>query len=169
MVRLVRIDSVLRKCGLSPGIDTAHAMDVQVDVQIDETAALDFMGMTHAFEILFAIVPCSYAERLQAFDSKGLLPIGDAEPPHIGPAAIVLRVDVFGLIFGKRHLVSPEEGAALAVGIVILLSGTRKYKMLIIFSWLCVFDDKVTLFLRQMKHPAFKVFCLCPVNDKQSF
>ena len=105
MVRLVSIDSVLRKCGLSPRIDTAHAMDVQVDVQIDETAALDFVGMTDAFEILFAVVPCSYAERLQTVDSKGLLPIGDGEPPHVSPAAIVLRVDVFGPIFGKRQCI----------------------------------------------------------------
>ena len=100
MVRLVRIDSVLRKCGLSPGIDATDTMDVQVDIQINETAALDFVGMTDAFKVFFAVVPCSYAERLQAFDSKGLLPIGDTEPPDICPAAIVLRVDVFGLIFG---------------------------------------------------------------------
>ena len=100
MVRLVRIDSVLRKCGLSPGIDATDTMDVQVDIQVDETAALDFVGMTDAFEILFAVVPCSYAEWLQAIDSKGLLPVGDAEPSDICTASIVLRVDVFGLIFG---------------------------------------------------------------------
>ena len=74
MVRLVSIDSVLRKCGLSPGIDATDTMDVQVDIQVDETAALDFVGMTDAFKVFFAVVPCSYAERLQTFDSKGLLP-----------------------------------------------------------------------------------------------
>lgn len=100
MVRFVPINSVLGKCGLSPGIDASDTMDVQVDVQIDETASQDFMGMTHAFEILFAIVPCSYAERLQTVDSKGIPPISDAEPPHVSPASIVLWVDVFGLIFG---------------------------------------------------------------------
>ena len=100
MIRFVSIDSVLGKCGLSPGIDASDTMDVQVDVQIDETASQDFMGMTHAFEILFAIVPCSYAERLQTVDYKGIPPISDAEPPHVSPASIVLRVDVFGLIFG---------------------------------------------------------------------
>ena len=75
-------------------------MDVQVDVQVDETATLDFVGMTHPFKVLFAVVPCSYAERLQAFDSKGLLPIGDTEPSHVCTASIVLWVDVFGLKFG---------------------------------------------------------------------
>ena len=39
MVRFVPINSVLGKCGLSPGIDASDTMDVQVDVQIDETAA----------------------------------------------------------------------------------------------------------------------------------
>ncbi len=100
MVRLISVNSVLGKCGLSPGIDTADTMDVQVDVQIDETAALDFVGVTDAFEILFAVVPCPYAEGLQTIDSEGFLPIGDAEPPDIRPASIVLRVDVFGLKFG---------------------------------------------------------------------
>ena len=103
---------------MPPGIDAAYTMDVQVDVQIDKTAALDFMGMTDAFEILFAVVPCSYAERLQTIDSKGFLPIGDGEPPDICTAAIVLRMDVFGLIFRQWHLIPPEEGAALAVGVV---------------------------------------------------
>ena len=100
MVRLVRIDSVLRKCGLSPGIDATDTMDVQVDIQIDETATLDFMGMTDAFKVFFAVVPCSYAEWLQTVNPKGLPSVGDAEPPHVCPAAIVLWVDVFGLIFG---------------------------------------------------------------------
>ena len=100
MVRFVSIDSVLGKCGLSPRIDASDTMDVQVDVQIDETAALDFMGMTDAFKVFFAVVPCSYAERLQTFDSEGFLPIGDAEPPHVCTASIVLWVDVFGLKFG---------------------------------------------------------------------
>ena len=100
MVRFVSIDSVLGKCGLSPGIDASDTMDVQVDVQIDETASLDFVGVTDAFKVLFAVVPCPYAEGLQTIDSEGFLPIGDAEPPDICPAAIVLRVHIFGLKFG---------------------------------------------------------------------
>ena len=91
MVRFVPVDSVLGKSGLSPGIDAADTMDVQVDIQIDETATLYFVGMADTFKILFAIVPCPDAERLQTIDSKSFIPIGDTEPPHISPAAIVLR------------------------------------------------------------------------------
>ena len=119
MVRFVPVDSVLGKSGLSPCIDAADTMDVQVDIQIDETATLYFVGMADTFKILFAIVPCPDAERLQTIDSKSFLPIGDTEPPHISPAAIVLRVDVFGLKFCQRHLVLPDKGASLAVGIVL--------------------------------------------------
>ena len=52
VVRLAPIDGVLGQGGLPPGIDAADAMDVQVDVQVDETAALDFVGTFRARSFL---------------------------------------------------------------------------------------------------------------------
>ena len=57
MVGLVTIDGILRQRALAPSIDTADAVDIQVDIQINETTTLDLVGMTDAFKVLLAIVP----------------------------------------------------------------------------------------------------------------
>ena len=43
---LVAVDGILGQGTLSPGIDPAHAVDVQVDIKIDKTATLDVLRMT---------------------------------------------------------------------------------------------------------------------------
>ena len=71
MVGLVSVDGVLWKGALPPCVDAAYTMDVEVDVQVDELATLNFVGMGCAFKVLLAIIPCSDAERLAAFNTKG--------------------------------------------------------------------------------------------------
>ena len=46
MVGLVTINGVLRQRALAPSIDTADAVNIQVDIQINETTTLDLVGMT---------------------------------------------------------------------------------------------------------------------------
>ena len=46
MVGIVTIDGILRQRALAPSIDTANAVDIQVDIQINETTTLDLVGMT---------------------------------------------------------------------------------------------------------------------------
>ena len=75
MVGPVAIDGVLRQGAPAPGVDATDAMNLKVDVQIDKTATTDFMGMTNALQILFAIVPRPDAKRLQAIDAKGLFSV----------------------------------------------------------------------------------------------
>ena len=57
MIGLIAVDSILRQCALSPGIDAAHTMNVEVDIQIHKTATLDFVRMLGGFKILLAIIP----------------------------------------------------------------------------------------------------------------
>ena len=57
MVGLVTIDGILRQRALAPSIDTADAVDIQVDIQINEATTLDLVGMTDAFKVLLTIVP----------------------------------------------------------------------------------------------------------------
>ena len=44
MVRFVTIDGVLRQRALTPSIDTADTMDIQVDIQINEATTLNLGG-----------------------------------------------------------------------------------------------------------------------------
>ena len=54
---------------LSPGVDAAHTMHVEVYVEIDETATLDLIRMTSRFEVFLSIVPGTDAERLETFNT----------------------------------------------------------------------------------------------------
>jgi len=44
VVGLVTIDGILRQRALAPSIDTADAMDIQVDIQINEATTLNLGG-----------------------------------------------------------------------------------------------------------------------------
>ena len=57
MVGLVAIDGILRQRALAPSIDTADAVDIQIDIQINETTTLDLVGMTDTFKVFLTIVP----------------------------------------------------------------------------------------------------------------
>ena len=70
VVGTVGVDGVLGQGALAPGVDTAHAVDVEVDVEIDETAALDVLRMTGSGgKVLFAVVPGTDAEGLESVDA----------------------------------------------------------------------------------------------------
>ena len=69
MVWLVAIDGIFRQRALSPCVGSPYAVDVQVNIQVDETSAAYFVGMTHALKILFAIIPGTDAERLTTVDA----------------------------------------------------------------------------------------------------
>ena len=94
-------------------------MEVQVDVQVDETATHDFVGVGRLFQVLLAVVPGADAQRLAAVDAERVLPVTDREPADVAAVAVVLRMDVFGLVFREGHSVASQESAALAVGIVL--------------------------------------------------
>ena len=46
---LIAVNRVLRECALTPGIDTADTVNIQVDIQIDKAPALDLVRMARAF------------------------------------------------------------------------------------------------------------------------
>ena len=64
------VDGVLGQCALAPCVGTAHAVDVEVDVQVDEAATVDFVGMAHTLQVFLAVVPSTNAEGLEACDFK---------------------------------------------------------------------------------------------------
>ena len=68
MVGLVTIDGILRQRALAPSIDTANAVDIQVDIQINETTTLDLVRMASTFKVFLAIVPSTDAEGLETTD-----------------------------------------------------------------------------------------------------
>ena len=99
-------------------------MNIQINVEIDKTATSDLVGMSSRFEVFFAVIPCTDTERLQAFNPERLLAVAYTEPTHIRPAAIVLRMDVFGLVLAERHHVMTNECTSLAVRIVLPRAAT---------------------------------------------
>ncbi len=105
----IAIDGVLGEGAFTPGVGAAHAVNVEVDVQIDEFATGNFVGMTHT-EVFFAIVPGSDAKGLTAQDTEGGTGGRELEPAHIATVAVVLRMDVFGLVFRQRHGVFAQKG-----------------------------------------------------------
>ena len=95
MVWLVPVDGVLGQGALPPCVDAAYTMDVEVDVQVDKLATLNFVGMVCAFKVLLAIIPCSDAERLAAFNTKSRerrAGSGEFEPSDICAASVVLGI-----------------------------------------------------------------------------
>ena len=69
MVGLTGVDGVLRQGALAPGVGTAYAVDVEIDVQINEAATGNVIGMTRALKVFFAVVPRTDAERLETVNS----------------------------------------------------------------------------------------------------
>ena len=70
---LISIDGVLGKGALTPGIGTTYAVNIEIDVQIDETPALDVAGMTDIFQILLTVVPGTDAKGIPAINMEGLM------------------------------------------------------------------------------------------------
>ena len=70
MVGLVSVDGVLWKGAAAPGIDTAHTVQVQVNVEVDKCSTYQLMRVRSLFQILLSIIPCTDAERLAAFNTK---------------------------------------------------------------------------------------------------
>ena len=138
MVGLVAVDGVLGQCPLSPSVDAADTVDVEVNIQVDETATLDLVGVTRLFQVFLAIVPSTDAEGLESGDTEGLdgtggVSVREREPPHVCAAAVVLWTDIFCLKCGKRHLITSEEGTALAVGIVLPRAATKVLDLVKVF------------------------------------
>ena len=75
MVGPVAVDRVLGQGALPPGVDAAHAVNVEVDVQVDEAAAPDLMGMRRLFQILLAVIPGPDAQGLAPVDPERFLPV----------------------------------------------------------------------------------------------
>ena len=57
MVRLVAVDRVLGQGTLSPSVDAANTMNVEVDVEIDKASALNLMRMAGGLKIFLSIIP----------------------------------------------------------------------------------------------------------------
>ena len=70
MVSLAARDGVLWQGAPSPSVGTAHTMNIQVDVEVDKTSALNLVGMVGMFEVFLAVVPRTDAEGLQSLDVK---------------------------------------------------------------------------------------------------
>ena len=66
VVGLIAIGGVLGQGALTPGIDTTHTVDIEVDIEIDKTTTLDVLGVTGSgIKVLLAIIPCTDAEGLE--------------------------------------------------------------------------------------------------------
>ena len=71
MVGAVGVDSVLWERALPPGVDAADAVDVEIDVEVDEAAAGDVGRMTWGgIEILLAVIPGADTEGLETYYSQ---------------------------------------------------------------------------------------------------
>ena len=69
MIRFVAIDDIFRQRALSPSVGSPYAVDVKVNIQVDEASTAYFVGMTHALKVLFPIIPGADAERLTTVDA----------------------------------------------------------------------------------------------------
>ena len=56
-MRLVGGNGILRQCSLAPGVGSAYAMNGGIDIEIDETATLDLVGMGSTLKVFLAVVP----------------------------------------------------------------------------------------------------------------
>ena len=106
MVGLVAVDGVLGQGAFAPSVSSTHAMDIQVDVQVDEATAWDVLRMTGTFQVLLTVIPGTDTEGLPTVDAE----ITNLEPTDIAAVAVVLRMDILRLIVAERHLVDAEEG-----------------------------------------------------------
>ena len=70
MVGLIAINSILRECALAPGVDASHTVNVEIDVQIDESSTLDLVWMGCTLEVFLTVVPSTDTEGLMTFDSQ---------------------------------------------------------------------------------------------------
>lgn len=71
MMGLVAVNGVLGKGALTPCVCSTYAVNIGIDIEIDETTVLDITGMMNTFKIFLTIVPCSDAEGLTALDTQG--------------------------------------------------------------------------------------------------
>lgn len=119
----VAINGILRQCTLAPCVSPSHAMDVQIDVHADKIATRHFIGVKRS-KILVAIVPDAYTERLFAVNADGCRGRRQAEPTYVATIGVVLWMDVFCLEVAERHLIAPEHGTMLAVGVILPRTAT---------------------------------------------
>ena len=75
VLRLVPVDGILRKSALPPGINAAHPVEVQVNVEIDKPSPPDLVGMPCRFQIFLAVIPGADAQGLTAVDAERPLPV----------------------------------------------------------------------------------------------
>ena len=66
VIRSIAIDGVLWQGTCSPGVNTTHTMNIEVDVEVDELTTFYLMRMTGTFKVFLTVVPCTDAERLFA-------------------------------------------------------------------------------------------------------
>ena len=98
MVGLVAVDGVLGECAPSPRVGSSHAVDVEVDVEVDKLSASELMRVLDC-EVFLPVVPCADAQRLAAFDAQLMMLGGNGETSDIAAVSVVLRPDVFGHVF----------------------------------------------------------------------
>ena len=60
MMWLIAIDGIFGQRAAAPCIDTTHAMDIQVDIEIDKLASAQLMGVLDT-EVLLSVIPHTYA------------------------------------------------------------------------------------------------------------
>ena len=92
---LVGINGVLRQGMFAPGICTTYTVDISIDVEIDETTTLDFIGMGRPLKVFLAIVPGSDTEgTIAGIDAE----ISDFEPADVASVAVVLWMEIISLV-----------------------------------------------------------------------
>ena len=94
MMGLVAVNGVLGKGTLAPCVCSTYAVNIGINIQIDETAALDVVGMMSAFKVFLAIVPGTDAEGLTTMNVDGCLFVGNLKEAHVTTVAIILWVDI---------------------------------------------------------------------------
>ena len=101
----VAINGILGKSALAPSVGTTHTVNIQVNIQIDETTTLDVIGMMRPFKVFLPIVPSADAERLETLNAEFARVVGYLKPANVASVAIILWMDVLRLILRKRHCV----------------------------------------------------------------
>ena len=85
--RLISVNRVLRKGAFAPSVGAADAVDVEVDVEVNELAASDVLRMPCARQIFLAVIPSADAERLTTVNDHRPTPRAYLKLPHIATVA----------------------------------------------------------------------------------
>ncbi len=88
----VAVDGVLLHSSRTPAVVTAYAVYVCVDVDRNEVARGNFVGVARLFNIGLGVWPCAETERFETCHPNRIsVTVREREPAHVATVGIVLR------------------------------------------------------------------------------